>query len=338
MGRRVALLGISLLAIAGLASCADTPGAPQPSGSSSGASQTEFEIRAERVAQKWRDAVEPRSWQDGFVPLQALTVPPADAEGLSEAVKHALLAGWYKLDAGMPREAGNREGTIRYPDGEAASVPLITLAQAYAELDQGDPPPCREASVPPPKDAPGGDVDRAAQPGTEPDRPVRPDSAVSDEPIKVCTGLTVTGIRLGTVPLLTSRGEAEVPAWLFTVAELKGAVARVAVAPSAVTKPPEIPTGELPEVAGLVNAQHLSSVEGKELSYGLGVGACDENITPMWHETDDVIVVGGTATRREGVCTDQLLLHPVSITLDEPVGTRPVLDAGTGQVLTLLGT
>ena len=46
-------------------------------------------------------------------------------------------------------------------------------------------------------------------------------------------------------------------------------------------------------------------------------------------------VVGGSATRSDGVCTDQLLLHEVAVTLDKPVGTRPVIDATTARVLTL---
>ena len=110
------------------------------------------------------------------MPLQDLTVPPENS-GFTDATKQAFYAGWYQLDAGMPREAGGRKGTVRYPDGATETVPLVTMAQAYAELDQGDPPPCPGPSVPPAADAPPADG-------------ASPDSAVSDEPLKSCVSLT----------------------------------------------------------------------------------------------------------------------------------------------------
>jgi hypothetical protein len=49
----------------------------------------------------------------------------------------------------------------------------------------------------------------------------------------------VTDASLATMRLATSRGEATVPAWLFTVAELVVPVPHAAVAPSAITAPPQ---------------------------------------------------------------------------------------------------
>jgi hypothetical protein len=158
---------------------------------------------------------------------------------------------------------------------------------------------------------------------------------VSDGPLKSCVSLRVTSVKLGTVDLLTSRGTAEVPAWLFTVAELKGPIARVAVAQSAITAVPEISTGELPPMEGLVGAYDIAGIDGTRLDYRLGVGACDENIKPVWSEVDDVVVVAGTATRDDGACTDQLIIHPVRAQLQDALGTRPVLDGASGRVLTL---
>ena len=109
----------------------------------------------------------------------------------------------------------------------------------------------------------------------------------------------------------------------------------MAVAQSAITAVPEIQTGELPPVEGLVGAYDIAGIDGTRLDYRLGVGACDENIAPVWSEVDDVVVVAGTATTRDGACTDQLLLHPVQAQLEDAVGTRPVLDGGTGRILTL---
>ena len=70
-----------------------------------------------------------------------------------------------------------------------------------------------------------------------------------------CAALLVTGVTLGTVTLRTSRGEASVPAWLFTVRELATPVARVAVAPSAIAAEPADPElADRPNTEGMVAA------------------------------------------------------------------------------------
>jgi hypothetical protein len=323
MSRRAALVGISLLMV--LTACAETgsdAGADPAGGPATapGDQKAAFTARAERVAEQWRASRAGESWRAGFVPLQPLTLLLGEVK-FTEATKRAFAAGWYRLDTGMPRERGGRTGTIRYADGGTATVPVVSLAEAYAEIDQGDPPPCPAFSVPPPADAP------KAQDNFDPDKPVSDDAA--------CTALTIISARLGTAKVLTSRGEAQAPAWLFTVRELGGQVARVAVAPSAVATPPEIDADGLPPAPDVRAAQDLAEVAGTRLAYRLGVGACDEKIGPLVHETEDVVVVGGTATRKDGVCTEQLLLHEVTVTLDEPLGTRPVIDATTARVLTL---
>jgi hypothetical protein len=329
MSRRAALVGISLLIV--LSGCAGTgAGTGADSDGDSGADQAgapatgpgDFAARAQRLAEQWRNGRAAESWRTGFVPLQGLTVLSGDVK-FNEATKRAYAEGWYRLDTGMPRERGDRTGVVRYAGGATETVPVISLAEAYAEIDKGDPPqPCPEFSIPPPADAP------KAQDNFEPDRPV---SSVEN----ACTELTIISARLGTAKVLTSRGQADAPAWLFTVRELGGQVAQVAVAPSAVVTPPEIDAGALPPAPDVRAAQDLAKVDGTRLAYRLGVGACDENIKPLVYETEDVVVVGGSATRSDGVCTDQLLLHEVAVTLDKPLGTRPVIDATTARVLTL---
>ena len=94
--------------------------------------------------------------------------------------------------------------------------------------------------------------------------------------------------------------------------------------------------GTFGAVGGLVGAQDLTGTDGTRLTYRLGVGACDENITPLVYETDDAVVLGGSVTRTAEACTEQLLLAPVTVTLRAPLGARAVLDAlsGSGLVLT----
>ncbi|HEU4425770.1 MAG TPA: hypothetical protein VFR67_24805 [Pilimelia sp.] len=310
--RRSVLLGLPLLLL--VASCAGTgatPGAPNPTADPS----TAFERRAAEVAQAWRTAAGGQAWRTGFVPLQDPTVLPAEPR-FTEETKQAYGAGWYRTARPLPSQtpAG---GTVRFPDGSTLSVPLVSAAAAYGWLDQGDAPPCQQPAAAP---APAG---------------TGPDGSVAHSVPSTCLTLLVTGATLGTVKLRTTRGEATVPAWLFTVRELGAVVARVAVAPSAVGARPTLQLPDTTHTPGLVTAQDLQEVDGANLTYRLGVGACDKNITPLVAEYDDVVVVGGAVTPPEGGCTDQLLLHPVTVTLKEPLGSQPVLDALTGQVLTL---
>ena len=243
-------------------------------------------------------------------------MPPADP-GFTEATKQAFLAGWFRTTAALPREAGGRRGTVRFGDGATLAVPLISLAEAYAALDKGDPPPCQPTGAGPASTATG------------------PDGTVAHQVPGGCTALEVTNVALGTVPLRTSRGVATVPAWLFTVRGLTGPIARVSVAPPAISAVPKANPTEPPDLPGLVRAEDLTAVDGAKLTYRLGVGACDKDITALLHETDDVVVVGGSVTRPDGMCTEQLVLHPVTAALRKPLAGRPVLDVFTGQPLGL---
>ncbi len=212
-------------------------------------------------------------------------------------------------------------------------MPLVSAAEAYAQLDQGDPPPCAGR---PKKPGPTGGPGRPkGGPTIEPG----PDGWVtSPADPGACIPLTVTAVRLGTAPMRTSRGVADVPAWLFTVSELKTPVARLAVAPTAVTAVPEGVAPTRPAPDGVVGTQDLAApAEDARLTYRLGVGACDTGITPLVLERDDVVVVGGGVARSTGVCTNQLILHPVTVTLRAPLGVRPVLDVLTGAPLVVGG-
>lgn len=310
-----ALLGIPLMLT--LAACAQPDGASDGSDAAPDQRSAAFEQRATQVAAAWQAAPDRQAWQTGYVPLQEATVLPDDVT-FSDETKQAFLAGWYREQVTPPTEQPD-DGTIQFPDG-TLTVPLLSAAQAYQEIDQGDPPPCPgRPAAPPDGGSPTGG----------------PDDAVGSGPAEDCIPLTVTAVELGTTTIRTSRGEATVPAWLFSIDELDAKLARVAVAPSAVGTVPVAPPLSGQTEPELVSAQDLTVVDGAGLTYRLGVGACDENIVPLVQEHDDLVVVGGAVTKSPGVCTDQLLLEPVSVTLDAPLGDRPVLDALTGQVLLL---
>ncbi|PPA60676.1 hypothetical protein [Micromonospora chalcea] len=309
MRRVLALLGISLLT---LSACA-TPGAAPVRTPPTGPDQRPaFTERAELVAAGWRPGP---GWRDGYVPLQDATVLTGDP-GFTDETKVAFGAGWYRDQIPIPA-AVPKDGTIRFPDG-TLRVPLVSAADAYAQLRQGDPPPCDG---------------RPAAPDPAPTERPGPNDPVSTSAPTPCVPLTVTEVRLGSAPVWTSRGRADVPAWLFTVDELAVPVARIAVAPRVTGRAPggAVPTRPLP--AGLVSAQQLRAVEGNRIDYVLGVGACDGPPTPLVLERPDVVVIGGAVIASTGVCTAQLVLKPVSVTLDAPLGGRAVLDAASGAPL-----
>ncbi|OKI87622.1 hypothetical protein [Micromonospora sp. CB01531] len=332
MRRTIALLGLPLLLLAGCAAPGSAPA--RPSVDPLDHRWEAFHQRAGEVADAWRPG---EVWRSGYVPLEDATVLTGEP-GFTGDTKQAFLLGWYRDQIALPT-ATPADGTIRFPDG-TLQAPLISAADAYAQLHQGDPPTCDGRPMAPPTTGPGRlkDGGPTIEPGPDGLLPTRPgpDSPVATHVDTPCIPLTVTGVKLGSASVRTSRGVAEVPAWLFTVAELRVPVARLAVAPRAVGAEPEAvaPTRPLPD--GVVAVQTLDAVDGARLDYRVGVGACDSGVTPLVLERDDVVVLGAGVVRSTGICTAQLELKPVSVTLKAPLGARTVLDVGSGTALTLV--
>ncbi|TCB88743.1 hypothetical protein E0H26_28275 [Micromonospora zingiberis] len=320
MRRSVALLGLPLMMIVSGCGPAGTdpagPGGPADSSGRADDRRAVFERRAGAAAQAWQPG---GAWTNGYVPLQEPTVLVGEANFTAQT-KTAFLAGWYQNTVELPA-AKPADGAVRFPDG-ATTVPLISATEAYQQLDQGGSGACSgppmDPATPPPA-APGGE----------------PDNAVSSRPQGDCVRLTITKVELGTAPVHTTRGEAQVPAWLFTVPQIEAVVARVAVAPGAVGALPEPSTPPGAPPTGLVSAQDIEAIDGTKLTYRLGVGSCDTEITPLVQEYDHLVVVGGTVTPPVDGCDDMLNLHPVEVTLSAPVGVRLIVDALTGAPLRL---
>lgn len=322
MRRHLALLGLPLLVLAGCAAPGADPSGPPaagPSGPSAPGPDHRWEAfgqRATEVADAWRPGP---AWRSGYVPLGEATVLVGDP-GFTDETKQAFLNGWYPDQIDLPA-ARPADGTIRFPDG-TLRVPLVSAAEAYAQLDQGDPPPCDGRPMAPAPRPKGGPT---VEPG--------PDGPVATRAAGPCVPLTVTGAKLGSASVRTSRGEATVPAWLFTVEGLRAPVARLAVSPSAVGAAPEGTAPSRPVDDGIVGALDLRAVTGNRVDYRVGIGACDGEPTPLVLERDDVVVLGGGVVRSTGPCTMQLVMKPVSVTLKAPLGDRTVLDVAGGTPL-----
>ncbi|MFJ8685671.1 hypothetical protein [Micromonospora wenchangensis] len=310
-----------LMAVGGCAAAGSVPGGAASGGAvDSGTVGGEpvrqreaFDERAAEVAGAWRPGPD---WSSGYLPLQDATVLTGQP-GFDAGTEAAFRAGWYRDQIALPTDVP-ADGAIRFPDG-ALTVPLISAAEAYRQLDQGDPPPCEGRPQGPRRPEPTV--------GTRPDDPVSTQAA--------CIPLTVTGVTLGAAEVRTSRGVAAVPAWIFTVAELTSPVARLAVAPRAITAAPGPTVSDRPLPDGVAGADQLRRVDGARLTYTVGMGACDSGPTALVRESDDVVVVGGGVARGTGECIELAVLKPVTVTLSAPLGKRPVLDVATGRVLTL---
>ncbi|GGZ02598.1 hypothetical protein [Streptomyces poonensis] len=145
--------------------------------------------------------------------------------------------------------------------------------------------------------------------------------------------LTVTGAELGVMSVATSRGPATVPAWLFALEGYDTPLRRAAAIPSKLPEPPvePVPDGEvdgLTPLAGLVKVAD----DGRSVTVVATHGSCDDGPAVDVLESDGSVVLSASvAGRSDGVCTADLNSRKVTVTTEEPVGDRLVLDACTGR-------
>jgi len=205
--------------------------------------------------------------------------------------------GWIRSASPLPETAG--QGEVRFADGTSLPVPLVGAMTAYNWF------PKRTGPCP-----------MGGQPLT-------------------CQWLTITAARLSTVEILTSKGQAIVPAWRYTVAGLTHSLMSVAVAPSAMTAIPQVTLTDHRAADGIVSAMGLVSISGDVIAFNIGIGACDKDPSGLVLETPELVVVGGSVTLPDAgtVCRLQLLSHRVEVRTKQPVGARPVVDSLSGQPL-----
>ncbi|MFI7229774.1 hypothetical protein ACIBO5_41710 [Nonomuraea angiospora] len=252
----------------------------------------EFDRRAREVAERWQGSAEDRAWRDGFVALEVLNPHGWNhVRQIPAWVNRSSHNGAWRLAARLPADSPAR-AEVRWPDGEVSQVPIITAERAYAEFS-------------------------------------KPADLIEEEcPAKGCRPLRVTGARLGRVPLETSRGAVQVPAWMFTVEGVEQKKVHVAVDPSAVTARPERVRGDVEEVT----AFDLVAGRPQELLLRYGYGACDTVRGARAYETGQLVVVGVDEehTGSGKPCPAILKTATITVTLARPLGDRLVLDSGTG--------
>jgi hypothetical protein len=252
-----------------------------------------FDQQATQVLKAWPSAAVAKIWNTGYVPLQELTVMPSDA------VQQSVFFGYNDLTFATPMPTTPATvGTVVFADHSTLAVPVQSWTQTKADLDvQNYGPVC------------------ATPPAT----------------LANTCRLTVTRITLGTTTLLTSRGEAKVPAWLMTTRQLLGPIARVAV--------PTPTMGILPisspyDGHGIDGTFSLGSIDGAHVRFTLIAGVCDQRITPRAVETPTAVVIGATtANTFTGNCVAAARFVAESLTLKAPLGNRALLDINNGYPL-----
>ncbi|MDX3453983.1 hypothetical protein PV396_18860 [Streptomyces sp. ME02-8801-2C] len=145
--------------------------------------------------------------------------------------------------------------------------------------------------------------------------------------------LTVTGARLGTTTIVTSRGNATAPAWLFTLESYDTPLKRVAVIPSKLPKPP---IGQAREGAadGLRSIARLvgTAAGGRSITVKATHGSCDDGPITKALETDESVVLYASIKEAEsGPCPADMTEQSVKVELSQPLGDRLLLDALTGR-------
>jgi hypothetical protein len=206
--------------------------------------------------------------------------------------------GTVTISAAAP-PAPPASGHVRFADGDTLTVPLESWADASSDFQTTSGFPACPAPLP--QSAP------------------------------LCS-LTITRIALGTTMLWTSRGEARVPAWLMTVSQLPGPIARVAVPLSAMVA---APPAQRVFPTGVNETTSLDSVDGARISVTLLTGTCDEDIQARTYETPTAVVIGAIHASKDEICTLEGHATSASVTLRAPLGNRALLDISTGYPLVL---
>ncbi|MEU8470554.1 hypothetical protein AB0F30_22065 [Streptomyces sp. NPDC029006] len=145
--------------------------------------------------------------------------------------------------------------------------------------------------------------------------------------------LTVTGAKLGTTTIVTSRGKATVPAWLFTLESYDTPLKRIAGTPSKLPRPP-IGQARQDSAGGLRNVARLAgtAADGRSITVRATHGSCDDGPVVKALETDETVVLyASIAGARSGPCAAEMIEQSVKVELRKPLGDRLLLNALTGR-------
>ncbi|ONK13561.1 hypothetical protein [Streptomyces sp. MP131-18] len=250
------------------------------------------------VADAWEASDAAGRWAAEFHPLAPLVELPEG--GLrDESDTRAFENGSFKALTSLPDESA--DGSIRWENGE------------NGEAGENGPVPLRSAA----------DVFGEM------------DSGIDDHSPDF-HALRVTDVEPGEMRLRTSRGPAEVPAWLFTLDGYDTPLRHAAVA---VPEPPAAPVGPVAadgehRPVGL-EALGPVSEDGRQVTVTLLMGSCDDLAVDVLETDESVVlaasVVGGPPPGTR--CTEEERTVRKTVDLERPLAERAPLDAHTGEAL-----
>ncbi|WP_182314828.1 hypothetical protein [Streptomyces sp. SCUT-3] len=268
--------------------------------------------------------------------------PEVDASATSGAVRTVTASPEV---GGLPTE-GREAGAQIGPDGEVVSAhgmlaalqekpgayPVISAKKALELLNAGAPgddlgiASCPSAPVPPPSDP------KKEAPGPGEVAPCVPSKAPVQE---------VRGARFGLSAQSVEGRQALVPSWLFDVAqpgvERTHPVAQIAVDPRYLDVPPqEDPSapagGDVGAGAGTSPEPLSYSADGRTLTLYFWGGVCNTYRAVAEESADRVTVeISGRPDRPDRACIMIAERTSVEVRLDEPLGDRAVVEAGSGD-------
>ena len=147
--------------------------------------------------------------------------------------------------------------------------------------------------------------------------------------------VVVTRARLTTRAAMTNHGAARLPAWEFWADGQTQPYVVLAVDPHDLRPPPKgqaMASKSTPE--NMLDAGGVVTATEASVTVLLSHGACDRAMLGHVWEAPDLIVVGGTRQgHRQEACPAIGVWTPSVLQLKGPLGTRPIVDVGTGRVL-----
>jgi hypothetical protein len=242
--------------------------------------------------------------QSAFVPVGELTAQVGDWE---EAVGDNNKPA---LMAGLVEAAVSLpaetppDGEVRWQNGSTKTVRLISAQKALSDL--------------------------------------KADAAGSSCP--ECVPLQITGARLTSGPVETSRGPAEAAAWEFTVQDTAVRVTRVAIADRVTVVPPPWDSSDPP--AGISIESATGTVAGRQLTVAF-TGAPDTGDKPCGADytaeavespTAAVVIVTEHPHGFGESCTAVGARRTAEAELSSPLGERAVLEVREGRAVAVLLT
>jgi len=164
--------------------------------------------------------------------------------------------------------------------------------------------------------------------------------ADGDHACPACEPLRITDATLATSLVETTRGPAEAPTWVYTVAGTSVRITRVAVDESITVRPPPWNADDPPTGVSIEWAQGAEDARRLEVGF-IGArddGPCAATYAAEAVESELAIVVIITSRRQDGassspeprLCAADGSMRTIEVRLADPLGTRAVLEIQQG--------